>query len=340
MLHTELGVGDDAALIRPSTNCELVISTDLLVEGTHFFSNADPEALGWKALAVNLSDIAAMGATPRWATLGCVLGAEFNGVSPSATARSASFARPPCSAVVCEAVVLSAPTGELTRDNSNDWLGAFARGFFSCADRYAVDLVGGDTTRGPEGATTFGVTIIGEVPFGQALRRSGAQVGDHIWLSGTPGRAAMGLAHLQNRTIQTGSRLDECLAALHRPIPRVELGLALRNIASSAIDVSDGVLADLAHLLRASNVSACLQFDDLPAAGLARDALLAGGDDYELLFSARPQRRKEIEAIGKLLKLPLCVIGTVHAGVSGTLKVIDQHGIDITPVRRGFDHFD
>ena len=315
LLHTELGVGDDAALIRPSTNCELVISTDLLVEGTHFFSHADPEALGWKALAVNLSDMAAMGATPRWATLGCVLGAKFNGVSP-------------------------APTGELAGDNSNAWLGAFARGFFSCADRYAVDLIGGDTTRGPEGATTFGVTIIGEVPLGQALRRSGAQVGDHIWVSGTPGRAAMGLAHLQNRTILTGSSLDECLAALHRPIPRVELGLALRNIASSAIDVSDGVLADLAHILRASAVSASLQFENLPEAGLARDALLAGGDDYELIFSSPPPRRIEIEAIGKLLELPLCVIGTVHAGVSGTLKVIDQHGIDITPVRRGFDHFD
>lgn len=315
LLHTELGVGDDAALIRPSTNCELVISTDLLVEGTHFFSNADPEALGWKALAVNLSDIAAMGAAPRWATLGCVLGAEFNGVSP-------------------------ASTDELTRDDSNDWLGAFARGFFSCADRYAVDLVGGDTTRGPSGATTFGVTIIGEVPLGKALRRSGAQVGDDIWVSGSPGRAAMGLAHLQGRTVLTGSNLDECLAALHRPIPRIELGLALRNIASSAIDVSDGVLADLAHLLRASNVSACLQFDDLPAAGLARDALLSGGDDYELVFSSPPPRRIEIEAIGKLLKLPLCVIGTLGAGEPGTLKVIDEHGTDITPVRRGFDHFD
>ena len=311
MRPTELGVGDDGALVRPSVNCELVISTDLLVEGTHFFSDADPEFLGWKTLAVNLSDMAAMGATPRWATLGCAL----NSVSP-------------------------APTGKFADSRDDVWLAAFARGFFACADRFGVDLIGGDTTRGVAGATTFSVTIIGEVPHGQALRRDGAQIADHIWVSGNPGRAALGLAHLRGRTALKGSNLEGCLEALHRPIPRVELGLALRGVASAAIDVSDGLLADLGHLLSASSVSANLQMNDLPEIGLARDAFLAGGDDYELAFTASPTRTDEILAIAKWLNLPLREIGVVVTGKVGAVKVLDQQGIDITPARRGFDHFE
>ena len=314
MRHTELGVGDDGALVRPSAHCELVISTDLLVEGTHFFSDADPESLGWKTLAVNLSDLAAMGSAPRWTTLGCVL----NSVPP-------------------------APTGKFADSGDDVWLEAFARGFFACADRYRVDLIGGDTTRGPAGATTFSVTIIGEVPRGQALRRDGAQIGDHIWVSGNPGRAALGLAHLRGRTALKGSHLAECLEALHRPIPRVELGLALRGVASAAIDVSDGLLADLGHILSASTVSANLQISDLPEAGLARDAFLAGGDDYELAFTASPTRTDLILAIAKRLNLPLRQIGIVLScavGKASTVKVLDQHGIEITPTRRGFDHFE
>jgi thiamine-monophosphate kinase len=210
--HTALGVGDDGALIVPAPGHELVVSTDLLVEGTHFFPDADPEDLGWKTLAVNVSDLAAMGATPRWATLGAVL---------------------------------PAPTVS--------WVDAFARGFFACAETFGVDLIGGDTTRGPR---CFSVTIFGEAPAGQALRRSGARAGDAIWVSGMPGRAARGLAHLQGRLALSGAERADCLAALHRPQPRVALGLALRGIASAAIDVSDGLLADLGHILAQSGVAA------------------------------------------------------------------------------------
>ena len=326
--HTELGVGDDGALVRPAANCELVISTDLLVEGTHFFSEAEPESLGWKTLAVNLSDMAAMGAVPRWVTLGCVLCNEFNSVPSSGHFRPVGLP------------VSTAPTDKFAHSTDGGWLAAFARGFFACADRYGVDLIGGDTTRGPAGATTFSVTIFGEVPRGQALLRSGAQIGDHIWVSGYPGRAALGLAHLQGRTVLQGCHLDECLAALHRPIPRLELGLALRGIASSAIDVSDGLLADLGHILDAVNVSAHLRIPDLPDAGLARDAYLAGGDDYELLFTAAPTRADEILACAEQLKLPLRDIGTVLAAAGDKVKVFDRQGFDITPTRRGFDHFE
>lgn len=306
--RAELGVGDDAAIVRPSPGHELVISTDLLVEGVHFFSDVEPESLGWKALAVNLSDMAAMGATPRWATLGCVL---CPGLGDGTSAPS----------------------------ESSSWLELFARGFFSCADRYEVDLIGGDTTRGRRGATTFSVTIVGELPHDQGLRRSGAQIGDDIWVSGAPGRAAIGLAHLQGKAELRDTLLSECLQALHRPVPRIELGLALRKIASSAIDISDGLLADLGHLLKASGTSARLQFAALPEAGLSRDAFLAGGDDYELLFTAAAARRGEISAVSAALNLPLQLIGRVLAGNAGELKVIDQHGLDITPARRGFDHF-
>lgn len=311
--HTELGVGDDAALIRPTSNAELVISTDLLVEGTHFFSDVDPASLGWKTLAVNLSDMAAMGAAPRWATLGCVLCRGFGDGA------------------------LTASTSALSASDS--WLDQFSRGFFSCAEHYSVDLIGGDTTRGPPGAATFSVTIIGEVPRGEALRRTGAQVGDNIWVSGTPGRAAMGLAHLQGRVVLTGATLSECLAALHRPTPRVELGLALRSIATSAIDVSDGLLADLAHVLTCSSVSAHIQIVGLPEPGLARDTYLSGGDDYELVFTAAANRTPEIAALSKLFELPLHNIGMICGDEPGTLCVFDNCGADITPAHRGFDHF-
>jgi len=311
--HAELGVGDDAAIVRSSPDHELVISTDLLVEGTHFFSDVEPESLGWKVLAVNLSDMAAMGATPRWATLGCVLCPGLGDGDPPA------------------------PTG--APSSSGSWLEQFSRGFFACADHYDVDLIGGDTTRGRSGATTFSVTIIGEVPHGVALLRGGAQVGDDIWVSGTPGRAALGLAHLQSRTELNGAHLAHCLTALQRPTPRIELGLALRKVATSAIDISDGLLADLGHLLKASGASAKLQIAGLPDAGLARDAYLSGGDDYELLFTSPPALASEIVALGQSLELPLQRIGAVCHGQPGTLSVFDQHAANITPKRRGFDHF-
>ena len=287
--HTVLGVGDDAALIAPAPGHELVVSTDMLVEGTHFFPDADPEDLGWKTLAVNVSDLAAMGAVPRWATL--------------------AIAAPP--------------------ESSFDWMDAFARGFFACADAFKIDLIGGDTTRG---ARCFSVTIMGEVPTGKALRRAGARVGDQVWVSGTPGRAGRGLAHLQgSRNVMVAA---ECLAALHRPQPRVALGLALREIASAAIDISDGLLADLGHILVASGVAATLE--SLPDD--ADEYYLAGGDDYELLFTAAAARAPEITALGRILALSLTCIGRIEAGAAN-LRVLDSTGRDITPIRRGYDHF-
>ncbi|MFA4969729.1 MAG: thiamine-phosphate kinase [Sulfuritalea sp.] len=293
--HTVLGVGDDGALIAPTPGQELVISTDLLVEGTHFLPDADPDALGWKTLAVNISDMAAMGAQPRWALL---------------------------------AAILPAPT--------SDWIEAFARGFFACADSHGIDLIGGDTTRGPR---AFCVTILGEVPAGKALHRDGAKIGDSIWVSGKPGRAALGLAHLQGRTRLTEPALGECLAALHRPQPRVALGLALRGIASAAIDVSDGLLADLGHILEQSRLAARLQIPNLPAAGPDRDCVLAGGDDYELLFTAAAGSDSDIMALAGRLELPLTRIGEIVPGPPGELVLRDDSGSVITPARRGYDHF-
>lgn len=293
--HTELGVGDDAALIAPTPGQELAVSTDLLVEGTHFLADTEPAALGWKTLAVNISDLAAMGAQPRWATL---------------------------------AAVLPAPT--------IDWIDAFARGFFDCADHHGVDLIGGDTTRGPR---AFCVTILGEVPSGQALRRDGARPGDSIWVSGWPGRAALGLAHLQGRTTLAEPARTACLAALHRPQPRVALGLALRGVASAAIDVSDGLLADLGHILEQSAVAARLHIPDLPEAELERDCLLAGGDDYELAFTAAAAFDTEIQGLSRTLGLPLTRIGAIASGAPGELVLCDDSGKLITPARRGYDHF-
>jgi thiamine-monophosphate kinase len=312
--HTLLGIGDDGALIAPSPGQELVVSTDLLVEGTHFFSDANPEDLGWKTLAVNVSDMAAMGAVPRWATLGIA-------VWPEAT---------------------SSPTSTLAGLSSSDWLDAFARGFFACADEFGVDLIGGDTTRGPSGARCFSVTIMGEAPRGQALRRSGAKPGDDIWVSGMPGRAAKGLAILQGKLSLPSPQREDCFAALHRPQPRLALGLGLRTLAlaTSAIDVSDGLLADLGHILEQSGVSAVL--DKVPD-DMARDlAYLAGGDDYELIFTAPAESAAEIVALSDKLKLPLTKIGHIETGTTNTaprVRVVDETGRDITPAHKGYDHF-
>ncbi|QDX81917.1 thiamine-phosphate kinase [Denitratisoma sp. DHT3] len=297
-----LGVGDDAAILRPTPDTELVVSTDMLVEGTHFLPGADPEDLGWKTLAVNVSDLAAMGARPRWALL-----------------------------------ALALPAAE------EAWIAAFARGLFACADRFGIDLIGGDTTRGPRNLC---VTIGGEVPAGKALRRSGARPGDDIWVSGRPGLAALGLALLQGRARLATDWQAGCLAALQRPQPRVDLGLALRDLASAAIDVSDGLLADLGHILEQSAVSAVLEFERLPDAALAacpdralaQNCLLAGGDDYELLFTAPPARRAAIASLvahGPALSR----IGAIGAARPGSLRVLDTAGREMTIECKGYDHF-
>jgi thiamine-monophosphate kinase len=301
--HTVLGVGDDGAVIAPRPGMEIVISTDMLVAGTHFVADTDPESLGWKALAVNLSDLAAMGAEPRWALLAAAL--------PSA---------------------------------DEYWIAAFCRGFFALAQRFGVDVIGGDTTRGP---LNLAPTVIGEVPAGQALTRAGARPGDTIWVSGMPGLAALGLAQIQGRTQLAPDWHERCLAALHRPSPRVELGLALRPLAHAVIDVSDGLLADLGHVLERSAVSAVLELEALPGAALAaapdaefgRSCLLGGGDDYELTFTAAPERDVAIAALGRRLGLPLTAIGEIGGGPAGEIRLVDGAGNSVRLPAAGFDHF-
>lgn len=283
---------------------ELVISTDMLVEGTHFLADTDPEALGWKTLAVNVSDIAAMGARPRWALIAASL-----------------------------------------PDADEDWIAAFAHGFFACAAAFDVDLVGGDTTRGP---LNFCVTIFGEASPGKILLRSGATPGDEIWVSGAPGRAALGLAHLQGNWTLGEPVLSECLAALHRPQPRVALGLRLQGIASAVIDVSDGLLADLGHILERSRVDAVIQSEWLPDAAiracpdnpeLALHCLLAGGDDYELAFAAPANRHGELVALSGVGGEALTCIGRVVGTGSGQIAVLDAANKPLSVTKRGFDHF-
>ena len=297
-----LGVGDDAALLQLSEGNVLAISSDMLVSGTHFFPDADPFLLGHKALAVNLSDMAAMGATPRWATLAVAL-----------------------------------------PDADESWLEKFSAGFFSLAQQYGVELVGGDTVRGP---LNLCVTILGEAPAQQALRRSGAQLDDEVWVSGKLGDAALTLAHLQGRIKLSAAEYSACAPALHQPQPRVALGLALRGIANSAIDISDGLLADLGHILDASRLAAKLDFAALPTSSVLHDYLqrplgrqcaLSGGDDYELCFTAPVARHTELLDISARLKLPLTCIGKIVAGL-GCL-VHDAAGNPLDLEVSGYDHF-
>jgi len=287
--HAVRGVGDDAALLAPAPGMELAVSTDLLLEGRHFAPGAGPRALGHKALAVNLSDMAAAGATPRWATLAIAL--------PAA---------------------------------DEAWLAAFAEGFYALADRFDVDLVGGDTTRGP---LTLCVAILGEVPAGQALRRDGARAGDDVWVSGALGGAAYALR--DPRDAAAAKRL-------HEPEPRIALGERLRGLASAAIDVSDGFAQDLGHILQRSAAGASVEYARLPKhaiadAALERRCVLSGGDDYELLFTAPQAARDEVEKLARPLGLPLARVGVIREPAAG-LAVLDAQGMPL-PLERGFDHF-
>ncbi|MBI5625978.1 MAG: thiamine-phosphate kinase [Nitrosomonadales bacterium] len=302
-----LGVGDDAALLQVSDGNVLAVSCDMLVSGTHFFADADPYLLGHKTLAVNLSDMAAMGATPRWATLAIALPPKDGGGADEV------------------------------------WLDKFSAGFFALAQQHGVELIGGDTTRGP---LNLCVTIIGEVPAEQALRRSGAQIGDEIWVSGSLGDAALALAHRQGLTVLSGIELAACEKALHQPQPRIALGMALRGIASSAIDISDGLLADLGHILESSNVGAQLDLLSLPVSPgvrrhfsqpLGKQCALSGGDDYELCFTAPHQRHAELLSIAAKLGLPLTPIGEIVA--RRECIVHDASGKPIKLETSGYDHF-
>ena len=302
-----LGVGDDAALVNVSRGCELVVSTDMLVAGRHFRHDADPRELGHKALAVNLSDLAAMGATPRWATLALAL--------PAVDTR---------------------------------WLAGFSRGFMALARRYRVDLVGGDTTRGP---LNICVQILGEAPRGAALRRDGARPGDDVWVSGTLGDAALALAAHARRIRLKPAEFARCAARLNRPQPRIELGLALRGVAHSAIDISDGLCADLGHVLECSGVAAEIEFAAVPASpvlrryldrGVARAALLAGGDDYELCFTAPRGARERVARSGRRAGVALTRIGRITAARAARgrrLLVRGSEGEVIALAHGGYDHF-
>lgn len=300
--HSVLGIGDDCALLRVAPGMDLAVSTDMLIEGRHFAPDADPESLGHKALAVNLSDIAAMGGTPRWVTLSLAL--------PEAEER---------------------------------WLEAFARGFLRLADRFEVDLVGGDTTRGPRAIC---VQIMGEVPAGAALRRDGARPGDDIWVSGEIGDAALLLAHLQHRITLAPNEVAACMPRLHEPEPRLALGRALLGVANSAIDLSDGLAADLGHILERSGVAAEIELARIPRSHImnthlahpeARQSLLAGGDDYELCFTASPDQRATVEAAARSAGMAVTRIGRAQPGAG--LTILDEAGRTVTLEQTGYDHF-
>ncbi|TXI12633.1 MAG: thiamine-phosphate kinase [Polynucleobacter sp.] len=310
-----LGIGDDCALLSCSaknpneTSDEtLAISTDMLVEGRHFLANADPRLLGHKCLAVNLSDLAAMGAKPIGFTL--------------------AIAMP---------------------EVRSHWLEEFSKGLFELADQYGCTLIGGDTTAGP---LTISITVFGQVNRQTALRRDKAQVGDDIWVSHELGDARLALGALRHEWALTDEQLALVAPRMHAPTPRIELGQQLLGLAHAAIDVSDGLLGDLSHILKMSGVSAQIHIDDLPASStlaaqsleLKRLCTLNGGDDYELCFTASPQQRESIEAIGEKLHLRLTKIGTITSASSELITLKDRDD-RVLPQElsqqylKSFDHF-
>jgi thiamine-monophosphate kinase len=297
-----LGVGDDCALLAPAPGMQLAVTSDMLVEGRHFLPTADAFKLGHKALAVNLSDLAACGAKPLAFTL-----------------------------------ALSMPLADEV------WLEPFSRGLLALADEYGCELVGGDTTRGP---LNICITAFGEVPQGQALLRSGATAGDDIYVSGTLGDARLALEALRGTLPLTAAIFEAARARLEQPTPRVALGQALRGIATSAIDVSDGLLGDLGHILRQSRVGA--RIETSVAAGLmaAKGALdedqqleyvLAGGDDYELVFTAPAVQRDAAQAAAREAHTPITRIGRIEADPG--LRLVDSQGRHIQQRYGSFDHF-
>ncbi len=303
-----LGGGDDCALFGVTPGFQVATSTDLLLEGRHFFSEVDPRSLGHKALAVNLSDLAAMGARP----LGCLLGIGLPAIDEA-------------------------------------WAEQFAEGFYALADQHACALIGGDTTRSLQGIT-LSVTVFGEVEPRLALRRNAAQVGDDIWVSGTLGAADIACRMLAGEIPLDTALLQATRRALEWPIPRIELGQELRSHARAAIDVSDGLLQDLGHILTASGVGAELHEQRLPLHAaltgqskttlppeVLRRAVLAGGDVYELCFTAAPAQRATLEKIGQTLGVALTCIGTIRK--ESGLVVYDQAGTAIPVLPGGFDHF-
>jgi thiamine-monophosphate kinase len=307
-----LGIGDDCALLKPKEGELIAITSDMLVSGRHFFADADPFCLGKKSLAVNLSDLAAMGASP----LGFTLSLAFPNMDDA-------------------------------------WIKAFARGLFAEAERFNCPLIGGDTCAGP---LTINITALGSVPSNHGMRRSGAQIHDDIWLSGTVGDARLALAHARNEwgLHLNVDQLRSINQRLHEPVPRIELGIALRGIASAGIDISDGLLGDLRHILNASDVSAEIWLDLLPVSRILqeqqnhirRQCAAAGGDDYELCFTAPQCHRSRIQQISQDLDIPLTRIGQLikNKSIAPNMTLLDQDDqvldTELTnSFLQSFDHF-
>ncbi|BEV16708.1 thiamine-phosphate kinase [Herbaspirillum sp. DW155] len=299
--RTALGVGDDCALMTPAPGMQLAISSDMLVEGRHFFPDADPYLLGHKCLAVNLSDLAAMGAQPIAFTLALAL--------PQARA---------------------------------EWLAPFSQGMLALADEHGCELIGGDTTKGP---LTISITVFGEVPPQQALRRDAARAGDDIWVSGTLGDARLALAGYRQEFDINTEELQQAAPRMHTPTPRVALGLALRGIAHAAIDISDGLAGDLGHILDRSHVGATLDVDALPPGPalqqrdlhLRRRFCLSGGDDYELCFTAPARQREAVLKAAKSAGTMVTRIG--HIDAQAGLRLLDAAGEPLQDTPDSFDHF-
>ncbi|MGK6309887.1 thiamine-phosphate kinase [Variovorax sp. DT-64] len=302
--RSPLGIGDDCALLAPAPGMQLAVSTDMLVEGRHFLSTVDPARLGHKALAVNLSDLAACGAKPLAFSLALALPA------------------------VDEA-----------------WLEAFSRGLFALADAHGCELVGGDTTRGP---LNLCITVFGEVPAGAALLRSGAKAGDELWASGTLGDARLALEVFRGTLALPPEAFEQARLRMEQPEPRVALGQALRGIASAAVDLSDGLVGDLGHILAASGVGATVDADaacaliGIPAAAalepaLRRSCALAGGDDYELLFAAPASAAAAVLEAARQSATPVARIGRIEAAAG--LRIVDAHGSPLAQQFAAFEHF-
>ena len=296
-----LGVGDDCAILKPTPDTALAVSTDMLIEGRHFLSTVPPDRLGHKALAVNLSDLAACGAQPLAFTL-----------------------------------ALALPRAD------EAFLAGFARGLFALADREACELIGGDTTHGP---LAICITVFGELPAGGALLRSGARPGDDLYVSGTLGDARLALEAFRGQVTLDADAFAQVRRAMELPAPRTALGIRLRSVATSAIDVSDGLTGDLGHLLRRSGVGAVVDVDALPRSAvlsaqpmeLQRECLLAGGDDYELVFTALASRRDAVAAAAAGAGVAVRRIGRIDAGPG--LRLVDRGGADVASSFGSFDHF-
>ena len=305
-----LGIGDDCALLRLVAGEEIAITSDMLVAGRHFFVDANPELLGRKALAVNLSDLAAMGSKPLGFTL--------------------AIALPKVDEI---------------------WLDAFTRGLFAIANQYSCPLIGGDTTAGP---LTISITAFGSIPTGKAIRRSGAKAGDDIWVSGTVGDARLALAALRHEINLPENDLKQIEHRMHNPTPRLELGIKVRDIASAALDISDGLLGDLGHILKQSQVNAEVRLDQIPKSAtlhkqsedIQNQFAARGGDDYEICFTAPLGKRSVIDEISKELNLPLTRIGCITEKLDEAqrLRLLNKNGdlldnAKTAELLKSFDHF-